>query len=133
MKTLLRTVALYLLILYFLKTLIPGFSISGDFSVYLVGAFTMTVLFLIFKPILNFISLPMNMISLGLSSFFINALLIYLLTILIPHISLTAFTYERLDLGFVIIPKTTFNTFFAYLYTGFLVSCMDGCIKWLIK
>ncbi len=133
MKTLLRAISIYLLILYFVPQFVSGFTVEGGISTYIVGAVALAIMFLIIKPILTFISLPVNIVTMGLFSLFINALLLYLLTILVPDITIQPFTYAKVDLGFLIIPKLTFNTFFAYLYTGFLIAAIDSWIKWLMK
>ncbi len=39
----------------------------------------LAILFLVLKPILNIISFPVNLVTLGMFNIFINALLIYLL------------------------------------------------------
>lgn len=133
MKTFLRAISIYLLILYFVPQFVPGFTVEGGISTYIIGAIALAIMFLVIKPILTFISLPVNLVTLGLFSLFINALLLYLLTILVPDITIQPFTYNKLDLGLLIIPKLVFNTFFAYLYTGFLIAAIDSWIKWLMK
>jgi putative membrane protein len=43
------------------------------------------------KPILNLLALPINLITLGLFSLIINALLFWFLGALIPHFSIAGF------------------------------------------
>jgi len=133
MKTILRNIAIYLLILYFLPQIVPGFTIEGGFVTFLMGALLLTLLFLIIKPILTIISFPINMITMGLFSTLINALILYLLTIVVPDITVQPFTYARLDLFGVIIPKLQFNTFFAYVYSALIIASINGAIKWLTE
>lgn len=133
MKTIIRASAIYLLILYFLPQMIPGFTIEGGIVTFLIGAFTLALMFLIIKPILTIISFPVNLLTMGIFSIFINALILYLLTVIIPDITIQPFIYNKLDLGIAIIPKLEFNTFFAYVYTGFVIATIDSVIKWLIK
>ena len=133
MKTFLRSFSVYLLILYFVPQFIPGFTVDGGFTTYIIGALALALMFLVIKPILTFISLPVNLITLGIFSLFINALILYMLTILIPEITIQPFIYSTIDLGIVIIPKLTLNTFFAYLYTGCVIAGIDSWLKWLMK
>ena len=133
MKAILRSFAIFLLALYFLPQLVPGFTIEGGIENLFIGAITLALMFLILKPILNIISFPVNLLTLGLFSILTNALILYLLTIIVPSIIIQPFSYPSLHfLGFVI-PKITFNTFFAYLFSSFVLSCINSGIRWLIK
>lgn len=132
MKTFIRNISIYTFILFLLPHIIPGVHIIQGLSIFFVGGVVLTLLFLILRPILSIISFPVNMITLGVFNIFINALLIYLLTVFVTEISITAFTYDRTNLFGVIIPAMSFNTFFAYLYTAFVLTLIDGFIKWLM-
>lgn len=133
MKTLLRNIAIYALILFVLPQMIPGVTILGGINTILVGSFVLTILFIILKPILSIISFPANMLTLGVFNIFINGLLIYLLTIFVMEISITGFTYTNGNLFGFITPVIAFNTFFAYLYTAFVLTLINSLIRWLIE
>lgn len=133
MKTILRNIAIYLLILYFVPQIIPGFTIEGGWVTYIIGSVLLAILFLILKPILTIISFPINIITMGIFSTLINALILYLLTILVPDITVQPFTYPRADILGVIIPKIAFNTFFAYVYSAFVIASINAVVKWLIE
>lgn len=133
MKTILRNIAIYGFTLFLLPQIIPGFYVNGAFWTFLTGGIVLSMLFLILKPILSIISFPVNMISLGIFNVFINALLLYLLTVFVTEISVTAFTLTKVNfLGFII-PEVSFNTFFAYVYSAFILTIIVGGIKWLMK
>src|SRR5882762_10314805 len=95
MKTLLQSIGIFLLALYFIPQIVPGFTIEGGFVTLLIGAVILALMFLILKPILNIISFPVNMLTLGLFSIITNALILYLLTILVPNITVQPFTYPQ--------------------------------------
>lgn len=133
MKTILRNIIIYGLILFLLNLLIPGVSINGGWWTMFIGAVTLTIFFAVLKPILNIISFPVNVVTLGVFNIFINALLLYLLTIFVPEISISAFTYARASLFGIIFPVTSFNTFFAYIYTAFVLTVINSFIRWLIS
>lgn len=133
MKTIIRAVAIYTLSLFLLPYLIPGIKIEGGFLTLIIGGVSLAFLFLTIKPILNIITLPVNMLTLGIFSIFTNALILYILTIFVIDISILPFTYPKTEiLGFVI-PRLEFNTFFAYIYTSFVLSCIDSFFSWLVK
>jgi len=113
--------------------IIPGFHISGGFTTLIIGGVALAIMFVILKPILSIISFPINFLTLGIFSIFINILILYLLTVFITGISVTSFTYQKMEILGFITPKIFFNTFFAYSYTAFILSVIDSFVKWLMK
>lgn len=133
MKTIFRSIGIYLLALYFLPQMIPGFTLEGGIWTLFVGAATLAIMFLVLKPILNVISFPVNMVTLGLFSIVVNAFILYLLTVVVPEITVQPFSYPRFEFFGFIIPQITFNTFFAYAYSAFVLATINSAIRWLIK
>lgn len=133
MKSILRSIGIYLLALYFIPQIVPGFTIEGGFMTLLIGAAVLALMFMILKPILNIISFPVNMITLGLFSIIVNAFILYLLTILVPNITVQPFTYSEAHIYGFITPRITFDTFFAYTFSAFILSCINSIIRWLIN
>jgi putative membrane protein len=108
-----------------------GVRISGGLTTYIIGGVVLSLLFVIVKPILSLITLPLNIITLGLFSFLINAIILYLLTILVPAVSIVGFRFEGLSfLGFVV-PQVSVNIFFAFIIASALMSLILGFLKWL--
>jgi putative membrane protein len=133
MKAITRGVVIYSLALYFLPMLIPGLKISGGLLTFLIGGIALMLMFLVLKPILNIISFPINLITLGLFSMITNAFILYLLVQFVSGISIVPFSYPASEvLGFAV-PKISFSLFFAYVYTAFMLSFIDSFFSWLIK
>lgn len=133
MKYLFQRIFILTFALFLLPLLVPGFSVSGDIWALLGGGAVLTVMFFILKPVLNLLTLPANMITLGLFSIFNCAIILYLLTVFVSAITIEAFTYPRTDLAGVIIPMLTFNTFLAYIYSAFVLSFIDSFLSWLMN
>lgn len=68
--------------------LLPGLSISGGFTGYLLASVFLMVGFLIVRPILNVATLPLRLITLGLFSVVVTSFVLFLIT--------------KLDHGFII-------------------------------
>ncbi len=133
MKSLLRNTVIHTLALFLLPKIIPGVLIYGGIGTLLLGGFVLTLMNFILKPILNIISFPFHLITLGLFSVITNSFLLYLLTIFVPGIIIRSFSYPRTEwLGFVI-PSISFNTFFAFVITAVVLAALLGGIKWLIE
>jgi putative membrane protein len=133
MKTLFRRIFVYTFGLFLMQLLIPGVSISGGIWMIVLGGVVLGLMFLILKPVLNLLTFPINAMTLGLTSIFTSALILYLLTVFVGAISIEAFSYPRTEIMGVIIPKLTFNTFFAYIYSAFVLSFIDSLLSWLMN
>lgn len=112
---------------------LEGVRVNGGLVTYIIGGIVLSVLFLLIKPILSIITLPLNIITLGLFSFLTNAIILYLLTILIPNISISAFKFSGFSFWGFVIPQFSINNFFAFVTASILLSIIVGFLKWLIK
>lgn len=65
--------------LYLATELVPGFLIQNGIRGFGVAALLLTLLNLIVRPVLKLISLPLILLTLGLFTFVINALMLWLL------------------------------------------------------
>ena len=133
MKSFLRKVIFSSLSLFFLSVVVSGVKIAGGFWTYALGGFILTLLHTVLRPILGIITLPINFISLGLFSYITNALLLYIVTVLIPEISIKAFTFHGTSLAGFVIPKFYFNSFFSYIVSSVILSLLQSGIEWIIK
>ncbi len=133
MKSLIRNIVINSLSLFILALAIPGFRVSGGVLTYLVGGVALSLLFMIVKPILNIISLPLNLVTLGLFSFVTNAIIFYLLTVFVTSITITAFTFPGFSSAGFIIPKLYINTLFAFILIAFSQSLIVTFASWIIK
>lgn len=133
MKSILRRIVFYAVSLFLASQIITGLTISGGVSTYIIGATVLSLLFLIVKPILSIITLPLNIITLGLFSFLINAIILYILTIFVPNVSISAFTFKGFSFAGFVVPSLYVNNFFTFVIASILLSFIVGFLKWLTK
>lgn len=133
MKSLLRAIFVNALSLYFLTLLLSGVRVTGGLNTYLAGGLVLAVVYKILKPILSIISLPLNIITLGFTSFLINVLLFYLATTIISQITVNAFTLNSFSFSGFIVPTIHFNSLFAYVAAAFVQSVIVSFISWIRK
>jgi putative membrane protein len=113
--------------------IIPGMNVAGGLTTLFLSGLVLSLLFLLLKPVLNLLTFPANVMTLGLVNIFNCAIILYLLTVFVSGITIEAFIYPRTDLAGVIIPKLEFNTFFAYIYSAFVLSFIDSFLSWLMN
>lgn len=81
---------LFALGLIIVAYLVPGISISGFFAA-LVATLVIGIINLYIKPILQVLTLPINILTLGLFTLIINALLFMLAAYLVPGFHVNGF------------------------------------------
>jgi len=133
MRSLIKNSALNGLSLFILTLILPGVTVAGGYTTYIIGGLFLAVMFKVLKPMLNLISLPLNLITLGMFSFLINVFIFYLATVLVPDISINSFTFEGASFGGFVIPRVSLNIFFAYIAASFLHVSIVSTLHWLIK
>ncbi len=90
MKTLLKylgtVVAVYLTV-----SIVPGITVEGGWLTILIIALVWSVIMMIIKPVLAILTLPITIITLGIFSFILNALLFWAMTLVVPGFIVAGF------------------------------------------
>ena len=73
-----------------ISDLVPGISLSG-FTAVAEAALIWWVISLLLKPVLSVLTLPINILTLGLFSLIVNAALFWLLSLLTPGLTVAGF------------------------------------------
>lgn len=133
MKSILRNTLINAFALFLISQAISGIKIIGGFESYLLAGFALSLLFLILKPILNIISIPLNIVTLGFFSVVTNIIIYYLLTVFVPNVTISDFTYPGFSYGGFIIPKIYINIFFSFLLISIMQSFIFSFISWLMR
>lgn len=133
MKSLIRNTIVNSLSLLALTQILAGVKIEGGLLTYLIGGLALSLIIFLLKPLLNVLALPLNFITFGTFSFFINVIILYLLTVAIPQITISAFTFNGLKFMGFVIPKISVNVFFAYIISSAVLSFVASFVDWLSK
>ena len=133
MKSFVRKVLFNAFSIFLISQVISGMRVSGGLVTFLLGGVALTILFFVLKPILSLLTLPLNIITLGMFSFVINVIIFYLLTVFVTSITISAFTFPGLSFAGFVIPSIYLNTFFSFVLISFLQSVVVSFLTWLIK
>lgn len=133
MKTIIRRIAIYTFILFLLPSFIPGVKITGGLETLFIGGAALGLMFLVLKPILNIISFPINLITLGLFSVITNAFILYLMTRFVDGVTITAFSYQPFSYAGFTTPAISFNLYLAYIFTAFIISLIESSLSWMME
>lgn len=133
MKGFLRNVLFNSFSIFLIAQVVGGVKVTGGLPTYIFGGVALTILLVFIKPILNILSLPLNLITFGLFSFLTNIVIFYLLTVIVPGISIGAFTFPGISYFGFVVPSIYFNVIFAFLLVSFLQSLIVSFLTWIIK
>jgi len=133
MKGLLKRFLFYTIALFITTQLLSGFRLTGGVQTYIVTGIILSLMMLILKPVLQFLSMPLNLITFGLTSFLVNAIILFLLTALAPQVTIQAFSLPGITfLGFAI-PAIALNKWFAYLVASIVLSGVYSLLIWITE
>jgi putative membrane protein len=125
--------AIHILAIFLLTQILPGVEVNGGLVTLLIAGFSLTLLDLVVKPILNVISFPINLVTLGLFSIVTNAIILYLLTVFVPNVIIKSFTFPGGTYGGVTLSKMEFSTLMTFAVASVTLSLIVTVINWLIE
>ena len=136
MKVILRTFIINSAAIWILNKLLESF-IVPDLQSLLAAAVVLTLANLIIRPVVKLITLPINILTLGLFSGISNLATLYLTVKLIPGLSLTPTSFPGLVLGNFAIPKTTIpkpgTLIIATIILSLIYNLIHDTINWLFN
>ncbi len=131
MKHLVRVFLFNVFALWLVSQLIPGFVIPGGWQTTLFAGLILSLLMLIVAPLLKILFIPINILTFGLLSWFINVIIIYLLTFFVPEIQVNPWTFHGASfLGFVV-PSIHVSYFLNLIVTSLLIACMTDILHYV--
>ncbi len=132
MKTILRAIFLNLITLYIVALFLPGLIITPQVLTYLSASVVWTILNKIVKPVIKLLLLPINLITLGLFSWVVNVITLFMLKYFIKGVAIQAFTFVGLTYQGFVIPEMHFSLLFAYIITSLVLSVVHSLLIWLL-
>lgn len=134
MKTIVRVVLLQTIALFLTALLLPGLIILGGWPTYLIGGVLLSILSFALKPLLQLIAFPLNIITFGLFNCVINALLLWILTILVAKINVHTFTTPSVAVAGLGIPNIhIYSIIPAYIVIAVVLAGITWILTWIVK
>src|SRR3990167_3651342 len=108
----------------------PGFSFH-NVNTLLLAALLFSIFYLLVRPILKILSLPLNLITFGIFGLFANAIIFYLVDTLVPGFEIRAFYYSGGELLGLSIPPFYLNTLLSTVIGSFFASLLTSLFFWI--
>lgn len=131
MKKLLRIFLINLFALWSSSYLIAGFEIKNGVESFLKAAFFFSLINIFLKPLLKLLLLPINLLTLGLFSWILNVMLIYILTLIVPQVQVHPFDFPGFAYQGFVIPPIHFDLFWTFVVSSFIISLVSSFLHWL--
>jgi putative membrane protein len=133
MKTLLRHFLMNFVALYITTTLVPGFSYIGGAKTLLIGSVVLMFINMMIIPLLKIMFLPLNVLTLGLFTWVINVVGLYLLTTFVREFKMMPYFFPGMDFNSFMIPGYSLNVLQVAILSAFLVGLISHFLQWLSK
>lgn len=133
MKGLIRSFFISFYSLWLTPNVVLGFSYSGGIRTLFLAAAAFTGINLFIRPIIRLFFLPLNLLTLGLFSWIVNVLVLYILIRLISQIKIVAFDFPGFSWSGFVIPPMHLSFIFALIVSSFVISFIFSFLNWLAK
>ena len=108
----------------------PGFYFQ-DVNTLLLATLFFSIFYLLVRPILKILSLPLNLVTFGIFGLLANAIIFYLVDTLIPGFEIRAFYYSGGELLGLSIPPFYLNTLLSTVIGSFFASLLTSLFFWI--
>ena len=133
MKRILRHFVIDTFSLWTVSNIAQGMVFQKGLETLITTGLAVTATFLLAKPIINLLLLPLNLVTFGLFRWVSSAVVLYIVTLIIKDFKITAFFFAGLTSKWIDIPALNLSGFLAFVGFSFLLSLITSFIYWLIK
>lgn len=114
--------------LWLVSEIFPALTISGGWQSLLLAGLVLSLLMLLVAPLLKILFIPINLLTFGLLSWFINVIVLYLLTLFVQGVNVVAWTFPGTEIMGFVIPKIAFSSLLSYILVSLGVSFLANLL-----
>lgn len=133
MRGLLRNFLINLGSLWVTSQILPGLIFQGGFKTLAIAAAVFMVINILIVPLLKIMFLPLNLLTLGLFSFAVNVLALYILTAAVPQFKIIPYHFPGTSLNGIVIPSMDLSVLYVAILASFMIGFSTHLFQWLIK
>ncbi|MBI2622262.1 phage holin family protein [Candidatus Microgenomates bacterium] len=131
MQSIIKKLTIVSFSLWLTSQIAQGLVINDGIITLIVAGFVLYLLERVLKPILQLVTLPISIATFGLFSLVINAVNLYVLTLLITNVKIVPFVFPGFSFAGFIIPALNFNQLGAFLAVAISLTVIKKVIKWI--
>lgn len=133
MKNIFKAIIINSSAFYAASQIVKGFQFTGGIATIFLAGVAFTLINALVKPIVSLFLLPFNLVTLGLFSWIINVIMLYLLTVAVPEIKITSWVFAGFSYQGFIVPQMHLSMLQTIIIASFVISIFTGIINWIIK
>lgn len=118
---------------FILTQLIPSFSVRGGWYGLFYACLILAIMVQILMPILNLVMLPLNLITLNLSSWIVRVGIFYLWTIIISQVKITGWQFPGIDAGPITLSAFNLVKWQVTLLLAVGFTLINKMLNWIFK
>jgi len=127
MKQALRAVLINSIAIALAALFLPGIKYGHQLSTLVIAATVLGIANTFIKPVLSLVLLPLNIITLGILGFFMNSILLLIVTLLVPNFDVVPFTFLWAQ------STIRVSLFVSYLISSFVLSSISSLIRRVLE
>lgn len=131
MKYLLRLFLFQIVGLWFTTEIIPTIVVIGNWQTLVISGIVLGLLMLIVKPVLRILFLPINFLTFGLLSWFINVVILFILTIIMPQVQVREWTFPGLNFSGFVVPAMHLNYLLSLIASTLLITFITDVLEFV--
>ncbi|PIS15242.1 hypothetical protein COT63_00990 [Candidatus Shapirobacteria bacterium CG09_land_8_20_14_0_10_38_17] len=132
MKRLLKSFVVFAISLYFGTLIVDNVTFLGGYQALLWTALFLTAGNFLIKPIIKFLLLPINAITLGLFRFASGLLTIWLVTFLIGDLQFSPFNFPKTTILSQTIPSFQLTEIWSLLPFSVIILTISNILSWFL-
>src|SRR3989338_10950299 len=133
MKRILRHFVIDTFSLWVVSSIAQGMVFQNGLETLIATGLAVTATFLLAKPIINLLLLPLNLVTFGLFRWVSSAVVLYIVTLIIKDFKIITFIFAGVSSKWIDIPALNFHEFLAFVGFSFILSLINSFIYWLVK
>lgn len=130
-KTALRNYLINLVILWGVTENFPGLYYSGGIQTLFIGALGLMGMNIIIIPLLKVVFLPLNILTLGIFTWVINVIALYLLTTILPQFKLVPYDYPGGTILGISVQAQHLSVLWVAIISSFMIGFASHFLHWL--
>ena len=131
MKYLVRVFLFNTFALWLTSQLLPMLVITGGWQVMMSAGLFLSLLMLLVAPILKILFIPINILTFGLLSWFINVAVVYLLTLLVPSVEIRQWMFPGIATQAVMISAKLITYPFSLIISSLTITFIANLFHWI--
>lgn len=129
MKRLFRSVVYHIFALWLTSTLIPSLSISGNLWGMFSAGTALALMMIFLKPLISLLFLPINILTLGLLSWLVNVVVLYVWSVFVPNVSITPWVFPGFNMGGFALPSVPLSFAWTLVVIAIVIVCIVSAIE----